>query len=60
MKYKCLVWDHDDTVVNSTAMVHYPCFREYMDKLNLNTDITLEDYFRYNFDPGVMRFFKEI
>lgn len=60
MKYKCLVWDHDDTVVNSTAMVHYPCFREYMDKIKLPTEITLEDYFRYNFNPGVVRFFKEI
>lgn len=29
MRYPCLVVDHDDTVVNSTATVHYPCFVEY-------------------------------
>ena len=26
MKYKCLVLDHDDTVVNSTATIHFPSF----------------------------------
>ena len=24
MRYKCLVFDHDDTVVNSTATIHHP------------------------------------
>ena len=33
LRYKCLVLDHDDTVVNSTATVHYPCFVEYMENL---------------------------
>ena len=32
MTYPCLVLDHDDTVVNSTATVHYPCFAEYTAK----------------------------
>ena len=35
LKYRCLVLDHDDTVVNSTATVHYPCFVEYMEKYQL-------------------------
>jgi beta-phosphoglucomutase-like phosphatase (HAD superfamily) len=26
MKYKCLVLDHDDTVVNSSQSIHYPAF----------------------------------
>ncbi|MBR6548056.1 MAG: HAD family hydrolase [Clostridia bacterium] len=26
MKYPCLVLDHDDTVVQSTAQIHYPAF----------------------------------
>ena len=29
MTYPCLALDHDDTVVNSTATVLYPCFAEY-------------------------------
>lgn len=34
MTYPCLVLDHDDTVVNSTATVHYPCFAEYTAKFS--------------------------
>ena len=60
LKYKCLVLDHDDTVVNSTATVHYPCFVEYMEKYQPQVHLTLEEYFRYNFDPGVVPMFTEI
>ena len=60
LKYRCLVLDHDDTVVNSTATVHYPSFVEYMEKVHGGTALTLEDYFRYNFDPGVVAMFTEI
>ena len=60
LKYKCLVVDHDDTVVNSTATVHYPCFVEYMEKYHPEVRMSLEEYFRYNFDPGVIPFFTEI
>ena len=54
LKYPCLVLDHDDTTVNSTATVHYPCFVEYMEKYFPNVHLTLEEYFNYNFDPGVI------
>ncbi len=60
LKYKCLVLDHDDTVVDSTATVHYPCFVEYMKEFHPEVHLTLEDYFRYNFDPGVVPLFTEI
>ena len=30
MRYKCLVLDHDDTLVNSTATMHFPCFCEVL------------------------------
>ncbi|MBQ9252356.1 MAG: HAD hydrolase-like protein [Clostridia bacterium] len=60
LRYKCLVLDHDDTVVNSTATIHYPCFVEYMEKYQPQVHLTLEEYFRYNFDPGVIPMFTEI
>ena len=60
LKYRCLVLDHDDTVVNSTATVHYPCFVEYMEKYQPQVHLTLEEYFRYNFDPGVVPMFLDI
>lgn len=55
MKYKCLVLDHDDTVVNSTATIHYPCFVEYLEKFfpHLCKNYTLESYFQKNFHPGI-------
>ena len=55
MKYKCLVLDHDDTVVNSTATIHYPCFVEYLEKFfpHLSKNYTVESYFEKNFHPGI-------
>ena len=60
LKYPCLVLDHDDTTVNSTATVHYPCFGEYMEKYFPDVHLTLEEYFRYNFEPGVIDLFTKI
>ena len=60
MKYKCLVFDHDDTTVNSTATIHYPSFVEYMNKYRPDVQYSLEEYVRYNFDPGVITFFKDM
>ena len=57
MTYPCLVLDHDDTVVNSTATVHYPCFAEYTAKFFPKAKrYTLEEYVLKNFDPGVYDF----
>ena len=55
-----MVLDHDDTTVNSTATVHYPCFVEYMEKYFPNVSMSLEDYFLYNFNPGVVEMFTKI
>ena len=58
MTSPCLVLDHDDTVVNSTATVHYPCFAEYTAKFFPRAKrYTLEEYVLKNFDPGVYDFF---
>ena len=61
MKYKCLVLDHDDTVVNSTATIHYPSFIEYLriKYPHLVDNYTLESYFVKNFDPGVVALFRD-
>ncbi len=29
LKYKCLVLDHDDTVMDSTRLIHHPAFLVY-------------------------------
>ena len=61
MRYKCLVLDHDDTVVASTATIHYPCFIEYLEKYypHLAKNYTLESYFVKNFHPGVVELFTD-
>ena len=60
MRYPCLVLDHDDTIVNSTATIHYPCFCAFLQEVRPQAKhCTLEDYFRKNFDPGIIPFFTE-
>lgn len=51
-KIRCLVLDHDDTVVCSTPTIHYPAFVKTMELLRPGLDWTLEDFVTYNFDPG--------
>lgn len=61
MKYKCLVLDHDDTVVNSTATIHYPCFIKFLEDFypHLVGNYTLESFFEKNFHPGVLSLFRD-
>ena len=61
MKYKCLVLDHDDTVVASTASIHFPCFVEYLAKFrpHLKDNYTVDSYFKKNFDPGILSLLRD-
>lgn len=52
LRYQCLVLDHDDTVMDSTAHVHYPAFLAAMEVMRPGVWMSLDDYFRMNFDPG--------
>lgn len=45
MRYQCLVLDHDDTVVNSTASVNYPAFVQTLKTLRPDVHMTLDDFF---------------
>ena len=60
MKYRCLIFDHDDTTVNSTAEIHYPCFVEYMKIHRPQISYSLDEYVKYNFHPGILEFFSDI
>lgn len=61
LKYKCLVLDHDDTVVDSSASIHYPSFVEYLKiaRPHLADKYTLEEYFEKNFEPGILELFTD-
>lgn len=52
LRYQCLVLDHDDTVMDSTAHIHYPAFLEAMKVMRPGVALSLAEYFRLNFDPG--------
>lgn len=60
MRYPCLVVDHDDTVVDSTATVHYPCFVEYTGIYHPEVHYALDEYIKDNFDPGIVALFRDI
>jgi len=60
MKYKCLVLDHDDTTVDSTASVHFPAHLEVMKRLRPGHPvIDLNTWFEKNFHPGIMVYLTE-
>ncbi len=61
MKYKCLVLDHDDTVVDSSASIHYPSFVEYLKiaRPHLADKYSVEEYFEKNFHPGILELFTD-
>ena len=60
MKYKCLVFDHDDTVVNSTATIHCPCFQKYLDLHFPGKTCTFEEYLKMNFDLGFVEMCRSV
>ena len=60
MKYKCLVLDHDDTVVRSTEEIHYPSFIEYLKiyRPSFADAYPLPLFLEKNFDIGLMEIFR--
>lgn len=61
MRYKCLILDHDDTVVKSTPEIHYPSFMEALSVLRPNMKpFCLEDFISYCFNPGFSELCKDI
>lgn len=61
MKYKCLILDHDDTIVNSSATIHYPSFIEYLRdyRPELADNYTFESFIVKNFDPGIVSLLRD-
>lgn len=54
MRYRCLILDHDDTAVDSTARVHHPAHVAGLAALRPGEPaLDLEGWFLKNFDPGI-------
>ena len=59
-RFACLILDHDDTAVDSTASVHYPAHVEVMRLLRPGrAPVDLEGWFLKNFQPGIMPYLSE-
>lgn len=52
LKYPCLVFDHDDTVVCSEDTVNYPAFLEALRILRPGMTVSLPDFIRWTFQEG--------
>ena len=60
VRYRCLVLDHDDTVTDSTAKVHYPAFLKALEEQRPGVTMSLNEYFLFNFDPGFLEFCTDV
>ena len=60
LKYPCLVLDHDDTVMDSTRLVHHPAFLTYLREVRPGFTVSLEEYFRLNFHPGFLEYCEDV
>lgn len=49
MKFRCIVLDHDDTVVRSAETVNYPALLENLKEKHPDRFISFEDFVRYCF-----------
>lgn len=46
LKYKCLVLDHDDTVVQTEKAIGYPYFRDYIERIRPGKTLSFLEYVR--------------
>ena len=44
MRYKCLVLDHDDTVVQTEKTIGYPYFRDYIERIRPGQTLSFPEY----------------
>lgn len=60
LAYRCLILDHDDTVVDSSATVHFPAYLETMRKTRPGLKpVDLKGWFLKNFHPGILSYLTE-
>ncbi len=52
LRVKCLVLDHDDTVVKSTPEINFPAFLQSLKELRNGRTMSYEQFVAYNFNPG--------
>lgn len=46
LKFKCLVLDHDDTIVQTEKAIGYPYFRDYIERIRPGKTLSFSEYVR--------------
>ncbi|MDO4565764.1 MAG: HAD hydrolase-like protein [Oscillospiraceae bacterium] len=59
LKYRLLIFDHDDTAVKSTPEINYPSFLETLSVLRPGLRLSLEEFLRRCCDKGFHRYCTE-
>jgi beta-phosphoglucomutase-like phosphatase (HAD superfamily) len=60
LRYRCLLLDHDDTALDSTATIHHPAHVASMAALRPGQPaIDLAGFFLKNFEPGFQAFLRQ-
>lgn len=54
MRYKCLVLDHDETVVQTEKTIGYPFFEKFLKKVRPEIELSLETYVKDCHDFGFL------
>jgi len=61
MKYKGLLLDFDDTMVESTESIHYPIYVDCLKKMKPHmTPVSIKEWFWLNHEPGISAFLRQI
>lgn len=60
LRYRCLILDHDDTVVKTTSEIHFPSFVQTLAVLRPDLKVEKEKFLEYCMDPGFFVYLDEI
>lgn len=52
LRHRCLVFDHDDTVVDSTKNIHFPAFQDTLKQLRPDITMEIDEFILHCFHPG--------
>lgn len=60
LRYKCLILDHDDTVVDSTESIHHPAFMAALRNLRPGIELTFDEYMKAYCSFGLEKYCRNV
>lgn len=59
-RYKCLIIDHDDTVVDSTSQINFPAFMAALKVLRPKINYSFDEFMKLNFEVGFYSLMRDV